>query len=531
LNAEDIQNILWQRTEDWSDMVRKKVVLELHKTLDLGINHSDFLDIFTESTGYVKAGKWFKRVAYFKDSTLRKIGLEIWSRGEGPYEIHIAEDELVDLTLADTRYFIASEILTTMHQSPSLKGRTCDKEDVLSWTQRIAESIPDSPRWKQIYRDRDKIFKKFEDLDNLMDNEYVLLNIKERETEFRIFTDVYDREESVKEVFSKFLSRIGIENLTDYEKMQASIGMLFSMAYLDLTEEIPEVSSEGRQIRKSKLFTYEQIESLMKRYNVRPDSLTLTIERLRNFVLKDLPYSLIPIFYEDRDGLFRINMSLLQLNNFLELCFSLPKTDETIINKFKGPAFEDILFEILTGKIIILYEKSNMFSGWLSTTDEINLESAKEGLRRYRIEADELRYSYRPPEGITVPRTIIKRDTHPAFSGFLDMIGKEETDIDILLIHHSDPRHIIVGECEFTRKYSAYKYSAKIRHANRLRGYLIENQNAKEELNLPLDYPIIPVLFTSFSGGVFRNKDGVVKTTFPPILWGKFKEWVSNYLS
>ena len=532
LRGEVIQNILWHKTKDWPELVRNKDVFKLYKSLGLGFNYDEFLLLFIRSTGYVRAGKRFKRVAHFKDNTLREIALEIWRCGETPtpHAIHIAEDELVDLTLPDTRFLIASEILTTMHQMPYLKGRIHSKEDFLNWNKRIAEAIPDSPRWKQIYRNRDEIFRKFEDLHNLKDCEYELLNIGERETEFRIFTDVYDKEESVREIFSKFLNEIGIQDLMEYENLISSIGMLFSIAYLDLTEEIPEISSEDRHVRRSKLFTYEQIEKLMSRYGLSPDSLTLTIEKLKNLVLQDLPHSLIPIFYEDRERLFRINIRLLQLNNFLELCLSLRGAEEEVVNKFKGDAFERILVEILTGKMIILYEKSKIFSGSLTTTDETNLDSALKRLREYGIETEELRYSYRPPEGITLPRIIIDRDSHPAFSDFLNIIGKEKTDIDILLIHEDEPKHVIIVESEFTRKYSPLKYSAKVRFVKKLERYLSKNPNAKKELHIPIDYPLVPVLVTSFSGGIFRKKDGVIKTTFPPILWGKFREWVTSYL-
>ena len=533
MNKKNLQSILWGMTEDWSEIVRNRDVLKLYHSLSLNISYGAFMSIFTKFTGYVRTGTKFKRVVYFKDNMLREVALEIWNRGEAftSYKIYLTEEELVDLTLADTRYFLASEILITMHQIPSLKRRIFNKKDLLGWIKRIAQTIPDSPRWKQIYRKRDEIFKKFEDLHNLEDSEYELLNIGERETEFRIFTDVYDREVSVRNSFSMFLSEVGIDDLKEYESLLAKVGMFFSETYLGLTEAMTEISSEDRMVKRSKFFTYKQIDNIISRYGMSPDRFILTTEKLRYLVLKDLPYSLIPIFYEDMNGLFRINIRLLQLNNFLELCFSLPRAKEEIVNKFKGPGFEDILTEILTGKIIMLYQQDNVFGGSLTTTDEINLERAKGMLRAHQIVIDELRYSYKPPDGITVPRTIIKRDSYPAFSDFLDIIEKEETDIDILLINDDEPKDIILGECEFTRKYSTMKYLAKIRHIKRLRRYLTENQNAKEELNLPLDYPIVPVLFTSFSGSVFRNKDDVVKTTFPPILWGKFKEWIPNYLA
>ncbi|NIA12325.1 MAG: hypothetical protein GWP10_22075 [Nitrospiraceae bacterium] len=54
---------------------------------------------------------------------------------------------------------------------------------------------------------------------------------------------------------------------------------------------------------------------------------------------------------------------------------------------------------------------------------------------------------------------------------------------------------------------------------------------AKTSLKIPLDYPIVPVLFTSFSGPIYRESDGTIKTTFPPIVSGKFKEWISDYIS
>jgi len=57
----------------------------------------------------------------------------------------------------------------------------------------------------------------------------------------------------------------------------------------------------------------------------------------------------------------------------------------------------------------------------------------------------------------------------------------------------------------------------------------VKSEKAKIELGLPIDYPVIPVLFTSFSGRIFRERKDMLMTTFPPILWGKFEEWVNQF--
>jgi hypothetical protein len=62
----------------------------------------------------------------------------------------------------------------------------------------------------------------------------------------------------------------------------------------------------------------------------------------------------------------------------------------------------------------------------------------------------------------------------------------------------------------------------------KLANYVENNESAKLELGIPTDMPVVPVLFTSFTGAVFRDEDGVLKTTIFPVLRGHFLDRVSR---
>lgn len=457
----------------------------------------------------------------YNDSTLKKIASEIGMQRQSfsPKEIYIAEDELTDLTLQDTRFFIAAEILNTMIcTNADLQGRECSKEYLLSRIKEIAKNIPDSPRWYQIYRNRNKIFSKFNNLHSLKDGEYRLLNIAERESGFRIFADAYEMNEQVKKVFSDFLVEIGlgVDNISDYETVIFSLGRLLGSLQYSLTEE-------------SKRLSLSQIDSLLgKARKINPEKLILTGNKLISLRLEELPSSFIPIFYEDRNGKFRISSTFLQLNNpFVELPVSLPKEEEEIINRCKGSIFEDILVDLLTGKLKIAYDSSERFSGSLITFDAVNSYRFKDLEVGWKI----LEYSYIIPRGRDKANVTIRKGTSPTFDEFLEEISKEGWEEDIVLVHYKSPMHILVGQCKFTNKYKQKEYEDGYSHVKKFTEFIRKSEKAKIELGLPIDYPVVPVLFTSFSGRIFRERKDVLTTTFPPILWGKFKEWVKQFLS
>ena len=469
----------------------------------------------------------------YNDPTLKKIAIEIGMQRQSfsPKEVHIVEDELTDLTLQDTRFFIATEILFTMIcTNADLLGREYSKEDLLDWIKEIAKNIPDSPRWYQIYRNRNEVFSKFNNIHNLEDDEYRLLNIGERESEFRIFADAYERDKRVKKVFSDFLIDIGlgVDNINDYEAAIFSLGRLLGSLQDTLTDEIEDIYY-WKPVRRSKRLNRSQVDSLLRKARkINPEKLILTDDKLINLRLKDLAPSFIPIFYEDRDGEFRIRSNLLQLNNpFVELLLSLPKEKEEIINRCKGFIFEDILVDLLTGKLKIVYDSSELFSGSLSTFDIVNSYKFKDLQEEWKI----LEYSYIIPGDRDKANVTIRKGTSPTFKKFLDQVGKEGWEEDIVLVHHKSPRHILLGQCKFTNKYKQEEYEDGYSHVKKFAEFIGKSEKAKIELGLPIDYPVIPVLFTSFSGRIFRERKDMLMTTFPPILWGKFKEWVNPFSS
>lgn len=469
----------------------------------------------------------------YNDPALKKIAIEIGMRRQSSSykEIHIVEDELTDLTLQDTRFFIATEILFTMIcTNVYLQNREYSKEDLLGWIKKIAKNIPDSPRWCQIYRNRNRIFSKFNNLHSLKDNEYRLLNIAERESEFRIFGDAYEMNEQVKKVLSKSLIELGlgVDNINDYEAAIFSLGELLGSLQNSLTEEIKDLYY-WKPVRRPKRLSRSQVDSLLENAKkINPEKLILTGNKLINLGLKELPFSFIPIFYECQDEKFRISSKLLQLNNpFVELPLSLPKEKEEIINRCKGLIFEDILVDLLTGKLKIAYDSSELFSGSLSTFDIVNSYRFKDLQEGWRI----LEYSYTIPGGRDKASVTIHKGTSPTFKKFLNQIGKEGWEEDIVLVHHKSPRHILAGQCKFTNKYKQEEYEDGYNHVKKFAEFIKRSEEAKIELKLPISYPVVPVLFTSFSGRIFGERKDVLMTTFPPILWGKFKEWVNQFLS
>ena len=187
---------------------------------------------------------------------------------------------------------------------------------------------------------------------------------------------------------------------------------------------------------------------------------------------------------------------------------------------YKGKAFEKILYDILKGDLICHYDLkyhhglvrySLVPRSELSLTDSMN----------------ETVYSYSDPNNAEGFRFKIN-EKNDAFISFLKKIEKEQTDIDLFLFSSEPLPHILVGECHFTKKYNYYHYSKKRGQIKELAEFLGSSQDAKTKLGIP-DYPVIPVLFTSFSGPLSVEKDGVIKATLPIVVSGKLNEWIHNF--
>jgi len=518
------------KTENWPYMIKRSQVHKLWKELHKEQPFNIFLKIFQRATGYVSQGKLMKRKLFYRDNTLREIAFEIMELANTEHRepIHIVEDELTNIVPTDTRYLLATEILLTMiNTNQLLLTKAFTKDHLLTWIKRIAENIPDSIKWKQLYKDRDKICKWFDRLHDLKPYQYSILNILERESEYRVFADLYELDPEIRCIFDKFAHSLGIDDVKNYEQALSKVGLFLADHMDELTEEIEDLKYR-MPVRRSKLLPLVLVKQMMEDI---PCRFILTSEAVRQLNLGELTYGIVPIFYEDLNGAFRIRLEFTQLNNLLELFMSLPQADERLVDNHKGPIFERLLDDILTGKITILCQTTNRYCGWVTTADKLSLSTAKAQFEQYSIPYKEIKYQYSRPSVVRSPGLIISREENPSFRPLLDEKGKDEWELDIFLIKHDEPKHILVGECIFSRRYARTRYQRRRTKVKKFTNFLRKHPVAKEELSLPLDYPIVATLFTSLSGPIFRQRDGVLKTTFPPILWGTFKNWINQYIS
>ena len=140
------------------------------------------------------------------------------------------------------------------------------------------------------------------------------------------------------------------------------------------------------------------------------------------------------------------------------------------------------------------------------------------------------RYDYSLPTGQKSCQLKITEKTHPAFKEFLLEEKSTEWEEDILLLHYPEPKHCLVAQAKFTIHYSHSKYLSGSHHVLATANYLKNNHSAKHEFNIPEDMPIVPAIFTSYTGAIHMLNDQVLKTTIFPVLRDQFLTKVASVL-
>jgi len=315
------------------------------------------------------------------------------------------------------------------------------------------------------------------------------------------------------------------------------------------------------------IFREEKVREIEERWGFSEGALTLTEDKVTRLDLTNLHRNFIPIFYGGREGIRKglAPQHFGAVNSPVKLCFSIDRAKQEIIDgAFKGRIFENFLHSALTGELILAIDPSKPFDGYVQRADKLTemhggkellkkLDDSPEGINvweeigeqwKYHLSQPDislsnrvkfykyLRYYYRTTENSTGPSVIVTRNSHPSFAAFLDEQNQDQWEEDILLIHDKDPKHCLVGAARFTRKYSHKKYRSGRNHVRKFVDYLNASAKARFELAIPEEYPIVPVLFTSFTGAIHKEmNDGVIKTTILPVTLGRHLKNIKSHLA
>jgi len=492
------------------DEIRLKDLRKTYVTLKSDVSFTDFLEIFQSCTGYLLSGGKLKRVLRYRDPLLCSVAYEIYKKGlnipseeEGVLIYKIPTTDILDF-----RRILASMITSTLLYSMPFKSKRSPEGLVpMELDTRIAKAIRDSPRWEaprlagMLGKLRERSFAA------LSEHEFNLLNVAEARAIGVIAWHASWRrnKQNFEKIFSRFLRQVGVDDVIKYGK---------AVVYPAKVETNPEQYCLSE-------FNIEDVKRYAKQRGIRFEKLALTHERLRNLHLCELECDFVPIFFE-RKSTFQADFRLLDTNDLGVLCYSIPEARSAIIDgAYKGRVFEQFLLDLLTGNIAVESTPSEWHAASFYLLD----------MRERPIpERNIILYTYRPPKRFLGMR--LKRDrSSVAFRPFLEAESLQEFDIDLLLIHNDYPEHILVGECKFTKRYNDELYRECESKVVKLAKFVENSQDARSELGLPLDFKVLPALFTSYSGPALAQSSPAIKSTLHTTTSGLFKFWVTQALS
>jgi hypothetical protein len=494
-------------------------------------------------------------VLFYNDSTLNEVvtnlmrferesvfkALNSWFAGLGK-QFRTSE------SVIDQRLLVASGIIFAMAHNCNHYGKMCADEDLRPQIVKIANAIAPSLRWKGF----SKYFKHWLsafDVKEADSRDFELLNeFEELFLGVISFSDMEMREKKkVERCFKHYIDELG---LVDYKQFLQVFSVL--------------VDIEERLGIEPVLYNEEGVAELERFFGLKEGVLTLGEERLNNLNLGELHRMVIPIFFGGRPrmraGFVRQPLSCLNLPQ--RLCFALDQPRKEIIEgAYKGSIFEDFLCSLLRGELVVAINPENPLDGYVQRADDLrNLPGGQDLLDELKknttISAWEkiaggyqyytsqpkvpkgqeytvMRYTYLSYDYCLLPgqtscQIVIRKNEYPSFEEFLRKERVIEWEEDLLLLHKNKPRHCLVAQAKFTKKYSHRRYCEGRDHVMRFADFVENNASAKSELGIPMDMPVVPVLFTSFTGAVFKHQDGVTKTTIFPVLRGHFLDRLSK---
>lgn len=492
---------LREHTRSWPNDIHIKDVKKLY---DGSGSFNDFLWRFQLSTGYLQRGSKLSKEFDFDDPTLREISFDLLE-----YPPHLKENRIPIIKvhtcpIVDYRAIIAIRIIEMMFWFNPLLSRDLNEEGYNKIGSQIINQIPLSPRW--VNPRLEGIYEKFEnqDYDMLTDDNFRFLNLVEsRQLGMIAWYASWSRNKrKVDRILKPFLMKLGLKSVSDY--MRATL--------------LPHDAISDPDDYSRKKIRREVIEQYAKMSGITPRSLMFQKENLKTIRLIELDQSFMPLFYEREDGVFMAQVLLRDVNDMGGLCYSLPVARKNIVDSaFKGTVFEDFLFDILTGKIGIKHLNSKMYGHACAFVDGATSNSSVHN------------YTYEPPTNFNHPRIHIMRSWN-TFRPLLLQLDKDETDIDLILIHHDEPKHILISECKFTKRYDEIEYHHAMSHIKTITDFLRKENKAMAELGIPLGIPLIPTIFTSFSGPIYKDEKDILKSTSHPIITTNFTTYVQKYL-
>jgi len=448
----------------------------------------------------------------------------------------------------DKRLLVASGIVFAMAHNCTHYGRRCTNEDLQPQIAKIADAIEPSLRWKAFSKGF-KFWLDSLDVKEVDPVDFELLNeFEELFLGIISFSDMEMREKKkVERSFERYIDELG---LVDYKQFLQVFSFL--------------VDIEERLGVEPTLYKEKEVVALEHFFGLKEGVLTLGEERLNDLNLGDLHRKIVPIFFGGRPGIRTgfIRQPLSSLNLPQRLCFALDDPRKEIIEgAYKGPIFEDFLYNLLSGELVVAIKPEDPLGGYVQRTDDLRnlpggidlLDMVKEntavlaweriagGYQYYTskpiipigeehtvMSYTYLGYDYCLPPNQTNCQIVIRKDQHPSFVEFLKKENVTEWEEDLLLLHKNKPKHCLVAQAKFTRKYAHKKYCAGRNHVLKFANYIEGDESAKSELGIPTDMPVVPVLFTSFTGAIFKDEDEVLKTTIFPVLRGHFLDRVSR---
>lgn len=453
------------------------------------------------------------------------------------------------LMVVDARCLIARGILSVIVHNCSVTGKKCSLDLVRAQVEKIVNAIIPSLRWKAFGR----AFWKWLDEFNL--NKAQISDLK-RMNEFEelflglvSFTLMETREKSkTEQSFRKFARKTGFEN---YEELANASNVM--------------VDFERLFEKKPMLYDERAVFEMISQSGFNPTDFILGEENIDGVKLSEMDQRLIPIFYGGRRGI-RIGVQWQPLSIFnlpTRLCFSLRSARRNIIEgAYKGTIFEDYLCNVLTGRLLVAIDVEDPLGGHTEKAEGVKgAPGGQELLKRLddsfavlawhtllpwrlylsRPKLDEkqmkslklykyVRYAYEYPAGQKTCNILIRLNTHSSFKSFFEKERCIEWEEDILLLHKKEPKHALIGQAKFTRHYNHGKYCAGRKHVKKLVKYIEANEAAKAELRIPKDFPVVPVMFTSYTGSLHQKEDEMLVTTIFPVLRGRFRDQVCMHV-
>lgn len=454
--------------------------------------------------------------------------------------------------IIDERYMIAGGIIQSMIHNCKRYGKKCPYGKMESQIEKIVNAIRPSLRWKTFSKFFWQWIGEFDLISSGLEDFKILNEFEELWLGIVSFADMETRKKNeLEHSFRRFVKETGLKN---YDRFLNVFSVL--------------VDIERRFENKPILYSEEEIAKLEHDLGLEEGILVLGEERLNDLRLSEMHQSIIPMFFGGRpgmrDGVQRQSLALLNLPQ--RLCFALDQPRERIIEgAYKGPVFEDFLCNILRGELVVAIDPTDPLGGYIQRADRLLklpggkelLDKLKDSQRivaweevsprgwKYYVSKPELReeemrfvrefiyirYNYKPPPNVNGNCSlIIKAKTHPNFQEFLKAEEVSEWEEDLLLMHNDKPQHCLIAQAKFTVKYSHKKYIEGRNHIRRFAEYIERNMPAKLELGVPKDFKLLPVLFTSFTGAIHKDDDGVLKTTIFPLLKGEFSRKISRLL-